>query len=119
MEKKLGTWTKFATSGSSSWPVARLPGKLGLAIASVWLILLALLAMRHFQVLEEDADETFWTSAPGHILVYCPQCQRQRLIREQDESELAQMCAGGRLLHRHPKTPMLRFPSGRGQIRKA
>ena len=117
MTRQLGIWHAFRSARSSSGLVARLRGKFGLVIISAWPTLLALLVMRHFQVLEEDVDPTFWASAPGYVLVYCQQCQRQQIIPEQDDSQPAPMCSGGRLLHRHPKTTMLRSSSGRSSTR--
>jgi hypothetical protein len=84
----------------------------GLVIVVVWPVVLAFLALRNFQLLEEDVDETFWPSASGYMLAYCQECQRLRVIFKKSAAETAIICKGGRVFNRHAEKPMDCFTSG-------
>lgn len=112
MARQLGVWRTVRPLVGPSWLGAPLRRIAGLVIVTAGPAVLALLVMRNFQVLEEDAVGTFWVSAPGYALAHCDLCQRQRVIPERDADGSAPKCSGGRLFHRHRETTMDCFVSG-------
>lgn len=68
--------------------------------------------VRVVSLFEEDVDSTFFSSAPGHILMHCEVCERQRVLSALLlGSEPEVYCSGGRLFGKHKKTRMLRLGS--------
>ena len=112
MTRRRVVWRAFHPPVSPSPFTARLRSVVGLVIVVVWPVVLAFLALRNFQLLEEDVDETFWPSASGYMLAYCGQCQRLRVIFKKSAPETAPACTGGRFFNRHAEMAMDCFTSG-------
>lgn len=112
MATRPGVWRAVHPHGSSSRFLAWLRIRVGLVIAAAWPVVLASLVMRNFQLLEEDADGTFWASAPRYTLAYCELCQRLRVISARSDSARARICTGGRFFHGHAEREMRCFTSG-------
>ena len=60
---------------------------------------------------EEDVDGTFFSSAPGYVLMHCVVCERQQVLSISPGPGPEVYCSGGRLLGRHERTKMVRLGS--------
>jgi hypothetical protein len=79
---------------------------LNIACSLLVSVFFAALVLHVTSLFEEDVDGTFFKSAPGHMLVYCERCERQRVLPDSGQEIF---CSGGKFFGKHVKSRMLRL----------